>query len=195
MSIKKSTDFRRKFKTGAEFSSKEEGFLVIENLELAKKNERISPLNLSLHCKFICEVLKQCGGECFWFVENPSPKTLTILQNIFPNHNVLNGSISGYFGMEEGLIYAFWNLFEKTYTQMPWQNEQAWGLVSLTEKLPTPQSQSWLQKPFWSVNHVLENHKRLHGVFVQLGWFSFFAVRPFEGLEKLLSNEFPELEK
>ena len=194
MALRSPVDFRIEFKGGGEFSSQQEGFIVVESLKLAKKHELNPSLQLHRHCKFIGDVLERQNGRCFWFVETPSSKALPMLQKHFPNHQLLNGSIAGYFEHNPALVSEFWNTFAENYEAEPWKNEQAWALASVTETMPEPQSQSWMQKPFWSVEHALQNCEKFQSLFVQSGWFGFFAVRPFQNFNESLTREFPNLE-
>jgi hypothetical protein len=194
MAIRIPSDFRRKLNGGGEFSSQREGFVVLESSELAKKTECKPPLQLSQHSNFMSEVLERGATECLWFVESPRPRALSMLQKAFPSHHILNGSIAGYFKIDRPLICEFWSTFAVADAEAPWQNEQAWGLAGVDDRLPEPESGTFLQRPFWSVEHALKNCNRLTSIFVQAGWFAFVAMRPFESLNQRLRHEFPELD-
>jgi hypothetical protein len=185
-------DFRLPLKSGGEFSSVESGFLVVENMGLPKKREGAEHLQLGQHIDFICAALKRCDGSCFWLVENPSDAASNRLATIFPVHNILNNSVAGYFEFDSELVKSFWLTFETIDRQEPWKNEEAWALATVTEKLPVPQRGSVFQKPYWSVDHLLQNCGMVNSLFVQAGWFAFLAIRPFEGAHETLTREFPE---
>lgn len=192
MALRLNEDFRYPFRTGGEFSGEASGFLVVESLELAKK-EDTSHLQLSLHVDFICQILRKNGTLCFWLAESPSDRAREGLISLFPEHHFLNGSLSGYFEFDPGLISQFWDLFESVDSVEPWQNEQAWALAKIAEELPTPRSGSILRRPYWSVEHLLKNCENVNSLFVQAGWFAFFAVRPLAEVRALLEKEFPRL--
>jgi hypothetical protein len=185
-------DFRYRFRNGGEFSAKDNGFLVVESLELPRKGD-LSRLELSLHVEFICTVLEMNQKQCFWLVESPSDHTLEDLTGIFPNHYTLNGSVMGYFDFNRELIARFWTAFETADKTEPWKNEESWALGNVTANLPIPKSDSPIQRPYWSVEHILKNCQKINALFVQSGWFAFFAIRPFEQARTLLEREFPEL--
>jgi hypothetical protein len=194
MALHLNEDFRRKLKTGKEFSGQKEGFVFLESFDLSSKKEAVPPLQWWDHLDFIHSVLiHQEQNQCFWFVENPSKQTLADLKYSFSVNEVLNGSISGYFSIDKALICAFWNLHRKAYEQEPWHNEEAWGMAGVSEKLPEPQASSWIQKPYWSVEHALRNSDKLHSIFVQMGWFGFLGLRKSPWATAIIAGEFPHL--
>ncbi|MGI9115829.1 MAG: hypothetical protein ACR2FX_12540 [Chthoniobacterales bacterium] len=192
MALKFNEDFRYPFRDGAGFSGGSSGFLAVESLELAKK-EDTSHLQLSRHVDFICEILQKNGPRCFWLVESPSDRARKDLISLFPEHDLLNGSLSGYLEFDPELISQFWAVFDSVDRVEPWKNEQAWALGNVAEKLPTPRSDSIVRRPYWSVEHVLKNCEKVNTLFVQAGWFAFFAVRPFDGVRAVIERQFPEL--
>lgn len=192
MGVKLNKDFRYPFKNGGEFSGGDSGFLVVESLELPRKDD-LSRLELSLHVDFICTTLELNQRRCFWLVESPSDRALEELRSIFSDHHVLNGSMIGYFEFDRRLIAHFWSAFQAADKTEPWKNEQSWALGNVSDNLPLPKSDSLLQRPYWSVEHILRNCEKVDSLFVQAGWFAFFAVRPFEGVQGLLEQEFPAL--
>jgi hypothetical protein len=192
MGVKLNKDFRYAFKNGSEFSGRDSGFLVVESLELPRKDD-LSRLELNLRVDFICTILELNHQRCFWLVESPSDRALEDLRNIFPDHHVLNGSIIGYFEFDRQLIARFWSAFEAADKTEPWKNEQSWALGNVSDNLPMPKSDSLLQRPYWSVEHILRNCEIVNSLFAQAECFAFFAIRPFEGVRALLEQEFPEL--
>jgi hypothetical protein len=190
--VKLNEDFRYRFKNGGEFSGRDSGFLVVESLEVPKKGD-LSRLQLNLHVDFICAVLEVNQQQCFWLAESPSKRAREELTKIFPQHQVLNNSLFGYFNFDRKLISRFWSVFESIDRAEPWKNEAAWVLGDLVEQLPVPESDSFFRRPFWSVEHVLKNCEKINSLFVQSGWFAFVAIRPFDGARALVEREFPEL--
>jgi hypothetical protein len=192
MALRLNDDFCRKLKNGEEFSGQKEGFIFLEYFDLASKKDTVSPFQLWNHLEFIQTMLDLQGqNQCLWFVENTSKKTLNVLEKSFPVNAVLNGSISGYFSIDHKLISKFWNLCREANEQEPWHNEQAWGLAGVTSQLSQPQAHSLLQKPYWSIEHILQNSDKLCSIFVQMGWFGFLGLRKSPFAAELIAKEFP----
>ena len=190
--MKLNEDFRYQFKSGCEFSGRDSGFLVVESLELPKKGVR-SRFQLSLHVDFVCTVLELNHQRCFWLAENPSVAALEDLKRAFPDHHILNGSVLGYFDFDRQLIARFWTAFESANQTQPWANEQAWALGGSSGDIPLPEADSLLHRPHWSVEHILKNHDKMNAVFVQAGYFGFFAVRVSDKARLLIEKEFAQL--
>jgi hypothetical protein len=200
MSIKINKDYKINYKDGSEFSSKKLGFLIIESTELAAKNEIEPPLQIYLHIELLCNLLendstaKEPINKCLWLVESPNSKALDMIKKEFPENEILNGSIAGYFNYNRDKIKIFWEIFHEIDKKHPWQNEQAWAIAGITDNIPTPHLKGIIQRPYWSVEHILKHHEKVHSIFVQRGWFAFLAVRNSSVVERIIKQEFPQLE-
>lgn len=195
MPLKISRDFQYgKWNKKPRFSSKDAGWVFIENLHFGKNGERLSPLRMVDHVDLMQEIMSLQGSNCLWLVESASDKAACLLERKFPSHKKSGCSYSGYFRPECEMLQIFWNTHAKLDACEPWNHEEPWAVVGVTGEIlsPTP-TIAKTEKAACTLDHLFQHHDKMSSIFVQAGWFGYLGVKQSAGSLRLLARAFPDL--
>ena len=190
MSFQIVSDFRVKLANGT-FSSREKGFLFIENRKLPAPKEKVPALQIDRHTDAIADLCDGNRSRCFWLVETGSDPTLSALKSCFVEYSQKGVSIAGYAAREKSEIERFWRLRVNIELTEPWNVESVWLMAGVNSMVPEPtQSGSGSSYKTWTAEHVLMHSGVLDCIFVQQGWFGYVGVRDTSTNRKILERSF-----
>lgn len=195
MTLKISGDFQYgKWNKEPLFSSKDAGWVFIENLHLEKNSEMSSSLRMVDHVDLMQKVMSLQGANCLWVVESASDKATRLLERKFPSHKKSGCSYSGYFRPEYEMLQMFWNMHAMLDASEPWNHEEPWAVVGVTGEIPSPTPTiKETKKAAYTLDHLFQHHDKMSSIFVQAGWFGYLGVKQSASSLRLLARAFPDL--